>query len=220
LALGVEPAEPGVMRRRARRPRESVFSGGLGVGIAWQGILLGLLTLGAYWWGLNHGTPAQARTLAFATLVFTQLAHSFNVRSTDASLFTIGWFTNRPLLLAVAVSAVLQLAVMTVPFLEPVFDVTPLDAQHWRVLLPAAAAPWVGVELVKALRRRSSAARRGALDRRARLGPSSPRSNKKGSPACKKRARRRYPAPCSKTFPARTYSPARWPGQYHRRWRA
>nr|MBO2471967.1 calcium-translocating P-type ATPase, SERCA-type [Bacillota bacterium] len=158
LALGVEPAEPSVMRRRPRHPKESVFSGGLGVHIAWQGILLGLLTLGAYWWGLNHGTPAQARTLAFATLVFTQLAHSFNVRSTDASLFTIGWFTNRPLLLAVAVSAVLQLAVMTVPFLEPVFDVTPLDAQHWRVLLPAVAAPWVGVELVKALRRRSSAA--------------------------------------------------------------
>lgn len=153
LALGVEPAEPGIMRRRPRQPKESVFSGGLGVNIIWQGLLLGLLTLGVYWWGLNHGTPAEARTLAFATLAFTQLAHSFNVRSADASLFAIGWLSNRPLLLAVAASALLQIVVLTVPFLSTVFDVTAPAAHRWWPLLPATVTPWVVVELIKALRR-------------------------------------------------------------------
>ena len=105
LALGVEPAEPGVMGRRPRRSKERAFSaGGLGLQMIWQGFLLGLLTLGVYWWALTHMTPGEARTLAFATLAFTQLAHSFNVRSTYASLFQIGWFSNRPLLLAVFAS--------------------------------------------------------------------------------------------------------------------
>lgn len=157
LALGLEPAEPGVMSRRPRHPKEGVFSGGLGRHIAWQGALLGLLTLGVYWWGLHTGTVAEARTLAFATLAFTQLAHSFNVRSTEASLFALGWLTNRPLVLAVAVSALLQILVLTTPFLERIFDVTPLHARHGWTLVPAVVAPWVVVEAVKALLRRLGA---------------------------------------------------------------
>ncbi len=152
LALGVEPAEPGVMNRRPRNPRQSIFGGGLGLNIVWQGFMLGLLTLGVYWWGLNNVSVEQARTLAFATLAFTQLAHSFNVRTADTSLFRIGWLSNRPLLVAVTASALLQLAVMTIPVLTSVFDVVPLTGEHIRILVPIALAPWVIVELVKLAR--------------------------------------------------------------------
>jgi len=154
LALGLEPAEPGVMQQRPRKPRESIFSGGLGVQMVWQGCLLGLLTLGVYAWALARTTPAEARTLAFATLAFTQLAHSFNVRSTHASLFQIGWFSNRPLLLAVLASAALQVAVLAIPFLAPFFDVVPLTGWDLELLLLAVVTPWVAVELYKAAYRR------------------------------------------------------------------
>ena len=154
LALGVEPAEPGVMGRRPRDPKESIFGGGLGLQMIWQGFLLGLLTLGVYWWALTHMTPGEARTLAFATLAFTQLAHSFNVRSTHASLFQIGWFSNRPLLLAVVASAALQVAVLAIPFLAPFFDVVPLTGFDLELLLLATVTPWVVVELYKAGYRR------------------------------------------------------------------
>ncbi len=153
LALGVEPAEPGVMERRPRSPKESIFSGGLGWQMLWQGAMIGFLTLGLYWWGLMYLTPGEARTLAFATLAFTQLAHSFNVRSTHASLFQIGWFSNRALLLAVAASALLQVTVLAVPFLAPFFDVVPLSILDLELLLVATVTPWVVVELYKAIRR-------------------------------------------------------------------
>lgn len=154
LALGVEPAEPGIMNRSPRDPKESIFSGGLGTNIVWQGLMLGLLTLGVYWWALNNATAAEARTLAFATLAFTQLVHSLNVRSARASLFQTGWFSNPALLLAVAASALLQMTVMTVPFLAPVFDVVPVNGAHLRLLLPVALSPLLVVEVVKSLQRR------------------------------------------------------------------
>lgn len=156
LALGVEPAEPGLMRRRPRNPRESIFSGGLGGKIVWQGLMLGLITLGTYWWGLNHYGPEEARTLAFATLAFTQLIHSFNARSQTVPLSKIGVSSNRSLLLAVGTSAMLQLSVMTIPFLTSVFDVVPLTWLHWRIIFPAALAPLLVVELMKSVQRRAS----------------------------------------------------------------
>ncbi|HEY8531250.1 MAG TPA: cation transporting ATPase C-terminal domain-containing protein, partial [Limnochorda sp.] len=154
LALGVEPAEPGVMERRPRNPKESIFSGGLGLQMIWQGFLIGFLTLGVYWWALTHVTPGEARTLAFATLSLTQLAHSFNVRSAYASLFQIGWFSNRSLLLAVFASAALQVAVMVIPFVAPFFDVVPLTGLDVELLILATVTPWVVVELYKLVHRR------------------------------------------------------------------
>ena len=154
LALGVEPAEPGVMERRPRNPKESIFSGGLGLQMIWQGFLIGFLTLGVYWWALTHVTPGEARTLAFATLALTQLAHSFNVRSAYASLFQIGWFSNRSLLLAVFASAALQVAVMVIPFVAPFFDVVPLTGLDVELLILATVTPWVVVELYKLVHRR------------------------------------------------------------------
>ncbi|BAS29211.1 ATPase [Limnochorda pilosa] len=154
LALGVEPPEPGVMDRSPRNPRESVFGGGIGGLTIWQGALIGLLTLGVFAWARQMGDLARAQTLAFATLAFAQLAHSFNVRSAFGSLFRIGWFSNRPLLLAVATSGLLQCAVLVLPFLAPFFDVTGLSSREAAVIAAASVAPWVVVEGVKAVLRR------------------------------------------------------------------
>lgn len=162
LALGVEPAEPGIMNRRPRNPKDSIFSGGLGAQVLWQGIMLGLLTLGVYWWGLTHAGPSQARTMAFGTLAFTQLTHSVNVRSPRAGLSHIGWFSNPPLLLAVATSAALQVAVMSVPFLAAVFDVVPVEGSYWRLLVPLVLAPLLVVEAAKGVGRRMAGRRAAA----------------------------------------------------------
>ena len=110
--------------------------------MVWQGCLLGLFTLGVYAWRSPH-TPAEPG-LGLRTLAFTQLAHSFNVRSTHASLFQIGWFSNRPLLLAVLASAALQVAVLAIPFLAPFFDVVPLTGWDLELLLLAVVTPWGG----------------------------------------------------------------------------
>lgn len=89
LALGLEPPQKGIMKRPPRNPKEGLFSGGVGIGILWQGIMIGLLSLAAYWLALRWGrTLEEAHTMAFITMVMSQLVHSFNVRSMEQSLFT------------------------------------------------------------------------------------------------------------------------------------
>ncbi|MBE3576342.1 MAG: cation-translocating P-type ATPase [Limnochordales bacterium] len=154
LALGVEPPEKGVMNERPRDPKEGIFSRGLGWHIAWQGVLIGLVTLAVYRWEmLTRGDIVRAETVAFMTLALVQLLHSFNTRSLTQSIFTLGWFKNRALLVAVAASLVLQFAVLTIPVLRPVFDVTPLSWQDWGFVSLAALAVLTVVELVKAVSR-------------------------------------------------------------------
>lgn len=151
LALGVEPLERGVMNERPRDPKEGIFGRGLGWQIAWQGVLVGVMTLLVYRWDLAmRGDRLRAETVAFMTLSLVQLVHSFNTRSLRQSLFRIGWLRNRPLVLAVGVSLLLQLMVLTVPFLRPVFDVVPLSVRDWATVMMAAVTMLGVVEIVKA----------------------------------------------------------------------
>ena len=149
LALGVEPAEAGVMRQKPRRLRESVFAGGMGARILLYGCLIGLLGVTAYYLGIRRGVPlATARTMSFATLAFAQLFQALNVRSSE-SLFRVGLFSNKYMVLAVAGSISLQLLVMLVPFLQGVFEVTPLGLAHWEVVIALALVPVIVGELQK-----------------------------------------------------------------------
>jgi Ca2+-transporting ATPase len=162
LALGVEPPEKGVMNERPRDPKEGVFSRGLGWQIAWQGILIGLVTLAVYRWEiLTRGDIVRAETVAFMTLALVQLLHSFNTRSLTQSIFTLGPLKNRALLVALGASLVLQFAVLTIPALRPVFDVTPLTWRDWGFVALAALAVLAAVEVVKAVSRVISGRREG-----------------------------------------------------------
>ena len=114
LALGVEPVEPGVMEQPPRSGSEPLFTPSFGLQLAWQGVMVGGLTLAAYFLGeyilSDPGEAyAAANTMSFATLTLCQLFHAFDVRSERTSLFRIGVFSNpamnRALLLAAAPAA-------------------------------------------------------------------------------------------------------------------
>ncbi|MFZ5768780.1 MAG: calcium-translocating P-type ATPase, SERCA-type [Bacillota bacterium] len=166
LALGLEPPEKGVMKQPPRKPKESVFAGGVGTRILCHGVLLGFLALTSYWLALNWGrTLEEARTMAFVTMAMCQLVHSFNVRSMEQSLFAIGPATNRALIGALLVSTLFLAAVIFVPFLRDVFETAILQPGDWVLVLGISLVPLLVVETEKLLgslsRRQEVAARSG-----------------------------------------------------------
>jgi len=141
MALGVDPAEPDVMRRPPRHPNESVFSRGLGRRIGIRGLMIGLLTLGLFAYDyLMLGNLTHARTVAFATLVMSQLFHVFDARSERRSLFEVGLFTNPFLLVAVSISTSMLLLVIYHPGLAKVFQTIPLNFRDWTLVVLFAGA--------------------------------------------------------------------------------
>ncbi len=147
LALGVEAAVPGIMQRKARKSA-SLFSRPLIWRIGYQGAMIGLLTLAAFL--IGQGVSVEAgRTMAFATLAFSQLFHAFNVKNNARFSFSSKPFGNRYLLGAFAASAALMLAVLLVPPLMGVFKVVALDSAHWLYILLLSIAPIVIVDAFK-----------------------------------------------------------------------
>ena len=159
LALGIEPAERGIMRRKPYRPNESIFSRGLGWQIIWIGILLGLVSLAVGFWKWNlegriTGPETHWRTIVFTTLTFAQMSNVLALRSNSDSLFTIGLFSNRPMVGAVALTFVLQLAVIYLPFLQGIFETEALTPTELLIALAASSIVFIAVELDKWRRRR------------------------------------------------------------------
>ena len=167
LALGVEPVEEGVMEQRPRDARAELFDRRFSLRLAWQGLMVGGLTLAAYFLGFTRlAAPglegAVANTMAFATLTLCQLFHAFNVRSEDRSLLEQGLLSNPAMNKAFLAGASMQLAVLLFPPLQSVFSVVPMDGGQWLTVLLLAAAPIPICELAKALgRRREMAETRG-----------------------------------------------------------
>ncbi len=136
MALGVDPPEADVMERPPRSPQEGVFSRGLHMKIAARGLLVGLATIAAFLTGLWMAGPRQdaleyARTLAFCTLVGSQLIYVFQCRSERRDLLELGLWENPWLVLAVLASAVMQGLVVYWPPLAALFRTTPLSAMDW-----------------------------------------------------------------------------------------
>jgi len=162
LALGVDPADAGVMHDPPRPRGEGAITGRMWVGIAFVGIIMAtgtLLVLDASLPGgliEGTGTLRYGQTMAFTTLLFFSLFTVFNARSDERSAFR-GLFSNRWLWRAVALSLLLQVAVVYVPFLQRAFSTVGLSASDW--LLCAAVGSsvlWLG-ELRKAVVRARAA---------------------------------------------------------------
>jgi P-type Ca2+ transporter type 2C len=154
LALAAEPEEPDVMRRPPRPPRESLFAQGLGLHALLVGMLMAALALGAQAWYLGRDA-AQWQTVVFTTLCFMQLGHVLAIRSERSSLFSQGLWSNRPLALAVALTVLLQLAVVYTPLGNAWFRTVPLSVADLAVCVGAALVIVAVVELEKAVRRRA-----------------------------------------------------------------
>jgi Ca2+-transporting ATPase len=118
--------------------------------------MLGAISLGAFAYSLYglHQEVEQARTVAFTVMVLAQLVHAFNCRSERWSLFQVGLWTNRPLLLAFLLSLGIQVAVLTIPAAAPIFKVAPLPIEDWALMGAMGILPFLLMELIKALRRR------------------------------------------------------------------
>ncbi|MBS1827464.1 MAG: cation-translocating P-type ATPase [Acidobacteria bacterium] len=153
LALGVEPADPDVMRRPPHPPSESIFARGLGRHVIWVGLLMGLLSLalGYYYWKAND---SHWQTMLFTTLTLSQMAHVMAIRSEHQSLFRIGLFSNRPLIAAVTLTVVLQIALIYVPFLQTFFKTEALPFTDLVITVAASSVVFWAVELEKWLFRR------------------------------------------------------------------
>lgn len=156
LALGMEPAEPGIMDRKPRKKEEGIFVKGMKLTILFEGFVIGAFTIiafyvGAYW----SGSVEQGRTMAFATLSLSQLFHVFNFRSVKDSIFEKGLILNKFLIGASIFSGLIQLAVMFIPVFQPVFKVVPLDFNHWLIIfvLTASVIPLVEIWKLAFLRR-------------------------------------------------------------------
>ncbi len=155
LALGVEPPEPGIMEKKPRDPKEGFFTKIWVRSLVFEGIWIGLVSLFAFWMGWSEsGSVECGRTMAFATLSFSQLFQAFNSRSEEISLFALGVFGNKALNRAVLFSALLQILVMTLPPLQNVFGTRPLTGIEWGLVLILSLSSLFFGELRKALEKR------------------------------------------------------------------
>lgn len=143
IALGTEPAERENMNRPPRKSDESFFAGGLMTKIIFRGVLIGLCTLASF--ALLHsmtGSVDTARTGALFTLVMSQLAHVFECKSERKNIFTVPYFSNPKLILAVLVSLAVIFAAIYLPFMQVIFATVPLTSQQLLIALGfALSAP-------------------------------------------------------------------------------
>ena len=151
LALGVEPAEGDIMKKAPRARSESLFAGGLKESIIIRGLAIGGLTYYVFQHALSEGfSVAQAQTAAFATLVFAQLWHIFDSRTTT-TLFQRNPFENRTLLVAVGLSAVLSLLAIYTGTGNFVLGTVPLSVRELVTVFFLAALPTFVLSGIKAL---------------------------------------------------------------------
>lgn len=161
IALGVEPAEPGVMTHKPRGRNSSFFSGGVMSSIIYQGILQTILVLGVYGFALlypEHSTykeiHADALTMAYVTLGLIQLVHAYNVKSVYQSIFTVGLFKNKLFNWSIPLAFLLLMATIVIPGFNTFFHVSVLSPTQWLVTIIGSLIMVLAVEIVKFVQRK------------------------------------------------------------------
>ena len=167
IALGIDPGDKDVMKQQPRNPKESFFANGAGVRAVIGGALIGILTLVAFYYGLwEHGytlgigaVPEEAlpyaRTMAFVVLAASQLFYSLSMRNAKKSILKVGLFSNKILILAIIVGILLQLVVISIPFLANAFGVHNLTLADWSIVIAFSLIPLVVNEIIKLFSRKS-----------------------------------------------------------------
>ena len=151
IALGMEPARKGLLDQKPRDPKASILDKPLMFKILWQGALIAIASMTAFYLGLSAGGAAMASTMAFATLTLARLFHGFNCRGTE-SIFKLGLGSNKYSLMAFAGGVVLLAAVLTIPVLASLFSVTALSGVQYLQILGLAFAPTLLIQLGRVIR--------------------------------------------------------------------
>jgi len=172
LALAMEKGDPDIMRRRPRPTKQPIINRSMGLGIGVQtitqtGAVLTAFSLGLIWHlqqsmppGANpflqlfgydwSGVDVQsAETMAFVTLSLCELFRAYTVRSERLSIFQLGVFSNPYMQYAVGLSILLMLLVVSVPFLQPVFNTHFMTGREWLVVIGLSLIPAIAEELTK-----------------------------------------------------------------------
>ena len=169
ISLGMDPGDKDVMNKKPRNPKESFFAHGAGLRAIMGGILIGLLTLGAFFYGLyEHGYSlgsrnipedvlTYARTMAFVVLAASQLFYSLAMRNPTKSIFQIGIFSNLYLIGAIIIGFILQFSVISIPFLANAFKVHNISIRDWGLVILFALIPLMINEIVKIFLRKREA---------------------------------------------------------------
>ena len=150
LAIGMEPGNPDILKRKPRDPKASLLDKPFVTQISTQGFLISLSVIAAFLIGLKD-SPAIACTMAFSTLTFARLLHGFNCRS-QHSIFKIGFKNNWYSLAAFALGTALLALILFVPALHGLFAVQPLSGQEVWLIVILAIIPTVLIQLVKVIR--------------------------------------------------------------------
>ncbi|QJD29001.1 cation-translocating P-type ATPase [Methylococcus geothermalis] len=153
LALAAEPQERGIMHRPPRPPRESIFAHGMWQHILWIGLLMGGISLLSQAWAYHTGS-AHWQSMVFTVLTLSQMGHVLAIRSERESFFAQAFFSNKPLLGAVLLTFLLQMAVLYIPSLQPIFKTEALEPHELAVCLVLSSVVFWAVELEKWMRRR------------------------------------------------------------------
>ncbi|EJR27672.1 MULTISPECIES: cation-translocating P-type ATPase [Bacillus cereus group] len=169
LSLGVDPEDPDVMKEKPRHAKESLFSGSVPF-LIFNGVIIGLLTLIAFIAGAKFYTGdtnlfplfperidddalLHAQTMAFVVLSFSQLVHSFNLRSRTKSIFSIGIFTNKYLVFSLLIGVLMQVCIISIPPLANIFGVHALTMRDWGFVLLLSIIPLIVNEIIKLVKR-------------------------------------------------------------------
>lgn len=151
IAIGMEKSKKDVLKDKPRDSKESILTKDLIISVTAQGLIIGVATMTAYHIGLSEGSTGMAMTMAFSTLCIARLFHGFNCRG-KKSLFSLGIFTNKYSWIAFGIGIVLVNAVLLVPGLQGLFEVTPLDMNNIATVHILAFMPTVIIQAVKIIR--------------------------------------------------------------------
>ena len=149
LALGVDPPDTDIMKRPPRSPYESIFTQPIKSLIFGISLMMAAILLPTFNWAYQNGGVLYAQTMIFTTLVMFEMFNAFNCRSERHSLLRIGPFSNRWLVVAVAISILMQLTVIYTPSFRMVFDTVPLSIKDWLIIIPLSSIPLIAIELAK-----------------------------------------------------------------------
>ena len=166
LALALEPPEKDIMQRTPRPPREPVITWRRGLLMGYHGSLIAAAAFFGFWWVyVYEGANLEvARSAAFAITAFSQLAFAMVCRSQRFTLPQLGLFSNYWLFVAFAVSGLLQLGVLVLPFAQGVFDVVPMSPTIWLRVMVLSLLPATVIEVAKIVWDWRSASRQSTID--------------------------------------------------------
>ena len=153
LALGMEKAEPNIMRRKPRNAKAGIFADGMGFDIGYQGALVTVLVLVSYFIGSSMGGAEHGTTMAFLTMSMAEIFHSFNMRSQRQSIFKLG-SQNKFLLLAGLGSFIATTVVCEIPFLADAFKFAAVGLDEYIIAIVLGVCVIPVVEIVKLIQRK------------------------------------------------------------------